>query len=207
MKNLIIIGASALGREVASWAKDANPNLVVKGFLDSRADILDEYDDYPSIVSDVENYVIQPDDVFICCLGEPYVRKKYIDIIKNKGGSFVSLIHPSAFLGKNTTIGIGTIIQPRVVITSDVQIGNYCVIGINSTISHDSVIKNFVTVSPGCDVAGWCHLYDFTFMGIHSCLIPHVVLGQTEGVFVAAGAVVTKSFSAGRIMGVPAKNK
>ena len=41
MKHLVIIGASALGREVCSYA--AVCGIKVKGFLDSRANVLDDY--------------------------------------------------------------------------------------------------------------------------------------------------------------------
>lgn len=207
MKNLIIIGASALGREVASWAENACSYVKVKGFLDSRTDILNTYKNYPPILDSVENYQPKKNDVFICALGEPEMRQKYVTLIENKDGIFISLIHPKAYIGKNVTIGSGTIIRPNVILTTDIIIGNHCVIGVNSSIGHDCILDDFVTISPGCDIAGWCHIHSNAFLGVHSAVIPHVELGGGGGTYVAAGAIVTRSYALGRLMGIPAKIK
>ena len=207
MKNLIIIGVSALGREISSWAEQYNPVLKIKGFLDDRKNVLDGYSGYPTIIDKPETYQIQKNDVFICAVGEPLKRQKYVSIIEKKGGEFVSLIHPTAIVGKNTFIDKGCLIRPQAIIGTDVRIGKNCIIGSNSNVSHDSILEDFITISPGCDIAGWCHIHSNTFLGIHSAIIPHVELGEKGAVYVAAGAVVTRSFTIGRLMGIPAKIK
>ena len=90
MKNLVIIGASALAREVAEMLLDIKSDVKLKGFLDSRKNILDSFSGLPPIIGDAETYEIQPDDVFVCALGEPEMRKKYVDMISARGGKFIS---------------------------------------------------------------------------------------------------------------------
>lgn len=203
MKHLVIIGASALGREVCSYA--AVCGIKVKGFLDSRANVLDDYKNYPPILSPVEDYEIAPDDIFVCAIGDSAPRKQYVDLIKRKGGEFASIVHPSAIVGLNVRIGIGCVIRPFAVIGNDARIGNHVIIGTQSLVAHDCKIGNWATVSPGCHIAGWCTVGEGVFVGIHAALVPHSTLGN--GVFVAAGAVVTKSVESGRVMGVPAVKK
>ena len=107
MKDLLIIGARCFGREVYDLAMDcidAGADFVVKGFLDDKKDALDGLGEYPPIVSSVEDYEIQPDDVFICGLGTPEWRKVYTEKILAKGGVFISLISPVVFLSSFSSL-------------------------------------------------------------------------------------------------------
>ena len=200
MKNLIIIGASAMGREAFSYARECG--IKVKGFLDSRTGILDRFPGYARILSSVEAYEPAGDDVFVCAVGAPDVRLGYVAEIEAKGGRFVSLVHPSAFIGANVKIGSGSIICPHAVITNDVQLGEHVIVNVASSVSHDCSLGEGTTVSPGVTIAGRVSLGREVFVGVGAKILPDVRLG--DGVFVAAGAVVTRSFEAGRVIGVPA---
>ena len=73
MKQLLIIGARGFGREVYNLflaCKAAGLEMCCKGFLDDKKDALDGYKNYPPIISSVEDYIIQEDDVFICAFFE-----------------------------------------------------------------------------------------------------------------------------------------
>ena len=207
MKNLVIIGASALAREVAEMMLDIKSDVKLKGFLDSRKNIMDGFENFPPIIGDAETYEIQPDDVFVCALGEPEMRKKYVDMILKRGGKFISVIHPRAYIAPSVTIGVGCIIAPNTSISSNTKIGEHVYVGLNSAVCHDCIIGDFVSVSPGATVPGWCTIHQCCFLGVNATLIPHTELGADSPVYVAAGAVVTKSFPSGRIMGVPANLK
>ena len=97
MKNLLIIGARGWGREVYDIATACitdGASFVVKGFLDDKADALNIYKNYPPIIGPVESYEIQRDDVFVCALGDVFYKEQYVKLILDKGGTFISLIHP-----------------------------------------------------------------------------------------------------------------
>lgn len=202
-KNLLIVGAGLMGREVATWARESG--FSVKGFLDSRTHILDGFKDYPPILSSVDDYLLQEDDVFVCAIGEPAVRKEYVERVLRKGGEFVSIVHPLSYVGQNTKIGKGCIVGPHATLTNDIAIADHVIINVNSSVSHDCQIGDFVTICPGCHIAGVCKIATGSFLGVHSALIPHITLGDGVGVYVAAGAVVTRSTNSSRIMGVPAR--
>lgn len=203
MKNLVIIGASAMGRETHAYAKDCGIN--VKGFLDSRQSILDGYDGYPPILCPLEDYQPCKDDVFVCAVGDPQQKRKYCTDIVAKGGGFISIIHPRAYVAPNVKIGEGCIVCPNASITTDVRIGSHVILNVNSSVNHDCTVGDYATISPGCNVAGWCSIGDSVFLGLNSACIPHVKLG--DDVFVAAGALVISNVVAGRVMGVPARIK
>lgn len=208
MKNLVIIGAGPMGREACHYARECGTGLAVKGFLDTRANLLDGFAGYPPVLGDVAGYAPEENDVFVCAVGDPAAKMRYAEEIAGKGGKFVSLVHPKAYVGMNTSIGEGSIIAPGAVITTDAAIGKHVIVNVGSTISHDCAIGDGTTISPGCHIAGNCSLGPGTFLGTGANLIPHVKLGGgAEPVYVAAGATVVKSFETGLLMGVPAKPK
>ena len=205
MKSLVIVGASALGREYFSYVCDACPSMKVRGFLDSRPDVLDGFAGYPPVLGPAEGYRPQDDDVFLVAVGDSAARRAYAERIAAAGGKFHTLVHPTVVVGRNVRIGEGSVVRPMAVIGSDATIGRHVIVGTQSLLAHDCVMDDFTTISPGCHVAGRCHFHECTFMGIHGGAVPDVELGGEGPVFVAAGAVVTHSFASGKLRGVPAK--
>lgn len=203
MEHLIIIGARAMGREACSYAQDCG--FEVKCFLDSEAGMLDLFDGYPPISGPVEAYEIAVDDVFVCALGDPDMKRRYASIIAARGGRFVSVVHPTAYIGRNVAIGDGCIVCPGAVVTNETVLGNHVIVNVGATINHDNRIGDYATICPGCHLAGRVQVGESVFLGTGVTIIPDVQLGA--GVFVAAGATVTKSFMSGRLMGVPARIK
>jgi len=200
-ERLIIIGASALGREVCTYARECG--MVVKGFLDSRASLLDGYEGYPPILGTAETWTPSEGEMYVCACGEPEIKRRYAAMLP--GVDWATIIHPAAYVGAHVEIGPGSIIRPFATIGNDTVIGSHVVLGPHSHTAHDCRIGDYVSVSPGCTIAGWCDIGACSFLGVNSAVVPHVTLGSREGVFVAAGAVVVSSFESGRLMGVPAK--
>lgn len=205
MKNLLIVGAGPMGRVAFAYAKDVG--ISVKGFLDSRPGVLEGFNGYPPIISALDEYQMEEGDVFVVALGEPGEKRRYVDQIAEKGGKFCTIIHPSAYVGMNVEIGEGTIVAPNASLTNDVKIGRHVLVGLNAVVSHDSLVGDFVSISPGCRITGGCKIGAGSFLGVQSAVIPHCELGLDSPVYVAAGAIVTKSFPSGRLMGVPAIRK
>lgn len=207
MKNLIIIGARGWGREVFDIALACINNgaeLSVKGFLDDKSDALSGYDNYPPILGSVETYEIQFDDVFICALGDVYYKKHYVQIILNKGGEFINLIHPTAIFGSNAQIGKGCIVGAWSNISCDTQLGDFVTFSIKAGIGHDSKIGNYTHVGGFTNISGFVVIGDN--VTIHPCcnVIPHRKIG--DDAIIGTGSVVLNNVKAGvTIFGNPAK--
>jgi hypothetical protein len=72
MKNLIIIGARGFGREIFDFAQHClgyNSEFRIKGFLDDNSNVLNDFKNFPAILSSVEDYEVEENDVFISGLG------------------------------------------------------------------------------------------------------------------------------------------
>ncbi len=206
MKQLLIIGARGLGREVYDMAMDcieAGADFEIKGFLDDKKDALDGFSDYPPIISSVEEYQVQTDDVFACALGSPEWRMHYVKLILEKGGRFITLISPKAIIRRNCHIGEGCIITNGSNISLDSYVGNYSAI-LDSGVAHDVKIGEYSVLSGKVCVNGGAEIGNGVYLGCGSLIVPHKKVG--DGAFVGIGSVVLTNVKAGaKVFGNPAK--
>lgn len=207
MKKLLIIGARAFGREVYHLAKESKQYMneyEIKGFLDSKSDALDFFEGYPDILSSVEDYKVQDDDVFICALGDITYKKYYADIILKKGGQFISIIHPTAYVSPTSKIGIGCILSRYVTISCDVKIGDFVTISTHAGIGHDVQVGNWCHIGGYSNLSGGVKLEECVTLHPQANIVPHKVLRNNA--IVGAGSVVLNNVKAGTtVFGNPAK--
>lgn len=207
MKNLVIVGAGGCGREVLQWAKDINEvenKWNIKGFIDDDLDALNGKKSTTVVLSKIDEYMIESEDEFICCIGNSAVRKKVMDRLRVKGAKFTILIHPSAVVAENSIIGEGTIIYPYAIISDNTIIGEGCIVNMYSSIAHDSELGEYCTISAHCDITGMCKLGERVFMGTTSNVVPGSRIG--DDVYICAGSTVMSKVRNGmKVLGNPAK--
>ena len=207
MKHLLIIGARGWGREVYDIAVaciKAGADFDVKGFLDDKADALDGYDNYPSIIGPVESYEIQKDEVFICALGDVNYKKQYAQIILDKGGEFISLVHPTAVIGQNAKLGRGCVIGAFANLSNDTQIGNFVTISIRAGMGHDSTIGDYTHIGGNCAISGFVTIGELVTMHPGCVMVPHRKIG--DNAIIGTGSVVLSNVKANTtVFGNPAK--
>ena len=153
MKKLIIIGAGGMGRQVSLFAKACTgyqKEYVIKGFLDDNPNAMVGFEEFPPLLGSVDNYEIQPDDIFFNSIGDVAAKKKCITKILDRGGEFITLIHPTAIISEGTKIGCGCMISCRAGIGTETEIGDFCLIQDNAIIGHDVKVGNFCRID--CNV-------------------------------------------------------
>lgn len=207
MKNIIIIGARAFGRSVCRQIMNhlcVEDDFFVKGFLDDDSSILNGYDNYPPILSNVENYEVQTNDYFICALGNPIFRKKYVEIIISKGGTFTTCISKTATVLDKSNIGEGVIIGPYCFVDIDVVIEDYCSLLSYCSVTHDCHIGKYCEIEPYAAVAGGVILSNCVTLHTRSFIAPKIHIGENS--IIGAGSVVLRNVESNCIMfGNPAR--
>jgi len=207
MKELLIIGARGFGRETYNMALESvgyGTEFIVKGFLDDNSDALNSYQGYPAILCSVEEYNICTDDVFICALGDPYYKRKYVEMMASKGGTFINIIHRTAIIGRNTTMGTGCIISQNVHISCDVSIGNYVTILPKAVVGHDASIKDYCHLGAISFMGGFSKMNEESVLHTSAILLPHkeIDLKAVAG----AGSMVYKNVKSNQtVFGNPAQ--
>lgn len=207
MKHLLIIGARGFGRAVCDLASEMPQYLKefdIKGFLDDKADALEGYQNYPPIVGTVETYEVQPDDVFICALGDVHYKKHYAELILNRGGQFFTVIHPSAHIGRNVQMGKGCIIAGNAWIDSDARLGDFVTIQCGALVGHDVEIGNWSIIDGLCFLGGFVKVEELVSIHTNSSVIPHISIGGGATVNIAS-VVIRNVKPDSVVMGNPAR--
>jgi len=204
MKNLFIIGAGKLGRQIYSFFCQSDLPFKFKGFLDARKDILSGYNYQEQIVSSAEEYIPEENDVFVCAIGDPQIKKEICQRLIDKKAIFINLIHPTAILGKNVKLGIGNIICPYCVLSCDIEVGNHVLIDMHSVIAHDVKIKDYVQIACNTTINGCATINEAARIYSNACVLPNITIEKNATV--GAGSVAIKTVPEGKtIFGVPGR--
>jgi sugar O-acyltransferase (sialic acid O-acetyltransferase NeuD family) len=199
---LIIIGASGHGKVVADIAIKMNKWQSIAFFDDDESIKASMGLKVIGNTTDAYIYIDKAD--FFVAIGNNATREKVQEKLMDEGMSVVSLIHPSAVIGTDVEIGIGTAVMAGVVINSSSKIGKGCIINTSSSLDHDNVIEDYVHISPGVNLAGTVKIGKGSWIGIGSVVSNNVNL--CSGCKVGAGAVVVKDITeSGTYVGVPVR--
>ena len=209
MKKIAIYGAGGFGREMAVMIRQINQeksewNLI--GFFDDGIKSGTIVDDL-KVLGNIGSLSSITEPLNICiAIAEPKIRFEIVEKISNKSFSFPVLKHPNALTGsENNSFGRGCIVTAGVILTTGIELGEFSIVNLSTTIGHDVTIGNFCTVMPGCSISGNVSIGRQTVLGTGSRIIQGITIG--ENCFIGAGSVVTKSFTnSKKIMGVPARS-
>jgi len=207
MKRLVIVGAGGYGREMYGAALGAvgyGTDFDVRGYLDARADALDGFAGYPPVLGSPESYVPQASDVFVTALGSIESRRKCVALVEAHGGRFVSVIHRTAILGPNVTVGEGSFVAPNAVLTADVRVGRHAAVFHNASVGHDSVLEDFTHVYAQCSLGGSVRIGEGAVVYPGSVVAPRRTVGRNA--VVGAGSTVILNVPSGvSVFGSPAR--
>lgn len=207
MRDLYIIGAGGFGREVA-WLVErinaATPTWNLKGFIDDDESRWGSVEDEYPVLGGCE-YLKGLGEVYaVCAVGAAKVRKRIVEKFAGSQVKFATLIDPSVLVSKRVTIGEGTIICAGTIITVDIKIGNHVIINLDCTIGHDDIIEDFVTIYPSVNVSGNVVLGECSEFGTGMQIIQGKKIAPNT--IIGAGTVVVKDIEeSGTYVGVPAK--
>ena len=209
MKHLVIIGAGEFGRELYWHIQDSrgfSTEFDVKGYIDDAyhpGDAVDLKLQKP-LLSSVDDYEIEEDDVFICAIGSGKGRESTATRIEQRGGKFISVIHKTSLIHGTVKIGDGVFIGPYTVIGDNAVLKNHVMLNTHSAIGHDAVIEEYACVMSFVDITGCCHIGKKVFLASGCRMTPSTNIG--DGAYVGIGSVVLRRVKAGtKVFGNPAK--
>lgn len=156
MSSLVILGAAGLAKEFYYYAKRAKPEIsnfiFVNDLNDGQTSINIDGKIYPVI----KDWNFDEKYKFIVAVGNPKIK----EILVNKAISVgltpsETIIDPSAIVLMGTqNIGMGGMISPGCIVTSNITLGNYVTLNLNTTVGHDTSIGDFCTTNPGVHISG-----------------------------------------------------
>lgn len=206
MKNLIILGAGGMGREVywlARRCKGYGTEYMIKGFLDFNDPNWDTTV-YPPILGVETSYQIDTDDVFICSVGDVKLKKKICETIIKKRGAFINLIDPNSYIGPTAKIGNGCLVFHDAHIGSEAEVGDFVMLQSFAALGHDVKVGDFSRIDPKVSCVGGAFIGNS--VTLHTmCVINQKVIIEDYAVIGAMSFVIRKVKQGKTVFGIPAK--
>ena len=189
MKKLVIFPFNGNGIEALDCIDETEYDFL--GFVD---DDLSKRSSHYTILR--RNFIEKHPDVFVLAVPGSSVsylnRKEIISCLPlSSPERFVSIQHPTAFVGKNVKIGLNCLIMAGVVVTSNAQIKDHVCILPNSVIHHDSIIGEYTLVGSNVVVAGGTYIGKNCYVGSGSSIMNDLSIG--DGSLVGMGSNVIRN--------------
>jgi len=109
-------------------------------------------------------------------LGQPLLKMQWASQFPNH--SYVTIVHPRAYVDTSCTFGEGSFVGALAVIDAAVSIGAHSIVEVHSMIGHDVVVGSFTLIGGMAAIAGASRIGDGVVMGTHSSTAPKVCLGN-----------------------------
>ena len=201
---MLIYGTGGHALEILDELKELNvPKVCFFNDLDEK---LDEYYGHQVLhtLPAVKEYLT---DIFpfVIGIGSPNLRCAKQQEMEGFGGTPTSVISSKLDLGAyNLHLGKGLNLMSGVQISSDVRIGDGCLINRNANIHHGVRIGDFCEIAPNAILLGNVEIGHQTFIGAGAIVLPGIKIGNN--CVIGAGSIVTKDFANNSIVkGNPAK--
>ena len=188
MENIIVAGSSGHAKVVIDIIEKEGKFTIVglidtykeKGTLLYGYEIIGTESDLPSLV------VRCSLTGGIVTIGDNWTRKEMVERILADVPDFrfVSAIHPSAQLGRGVRIGNGTVVMGGVIVNSDTEIGEHCILNTSSSVDHDSFMDDFSSLAPKVSTGGNVKIGAFSAI----CLGANINNGITIGEHTVIGS-------------------
>ena len=195
-KKIAIYGKSGHGKVLEQIALASGYETVI--WIDDRAS---------TETISFEHFLAQhPETPVALGIGSNQARQKVYDKLKHAHVEVTTLIHPSAVIAADVTIGEGSVIMPLAVVNAAARIGIAAIINTHSCVEHECRIAAFVHLSPHVALGGNVTVGPLTHVGIGSSVIQNITIGSDT--VIAAGSTVIQDLPE-RVMaaGTPARIK
>ncbi|WP_278491464.1 sugar O-acyltransferase [Acinetobacter gyllenbergii] len=208
MKKLAIIGSGGFAKELLDLAIDQGYEQIC--FLERNPKDRDSVLGFPILPESAIPTLT--DTMYAIGVADPKIRKRiyetYPELI------YPNLIHSQSSLGYGIREMLeqskGVVVAAGARITNSCRFGHFIIVSFNSTIGHDCILENYVSVMPGVNISGCIHLKQGAFVGTNATILPGKSPEQLkylgENSVIGAGAVVVKHTQQDKTyIGAPAK--
>lgn len=158
---------------------DDAPNKIDNEKIFSFEDVISKYSS-----KDIE---------FMVGLGEPVIREKIYNKVKDKGYSFAILVHPSASVAESAVLEEGTMVSYNAFVSIKAHLHTNTLIQPMASVHHECKIGRNSVVSASAVMGGNSSLGYNSFIGLGASVKQGISVGN--GSVVGMGTVVIKAVS------------
>lgn len=201
-----LLGAGGFARELESWLSNTifSKNYELKGFIDDNRNALAEYDNKFEVLDAFFEGSLWKGKNVLLGIAESKIKEKAYKVLVNNECKILSFQHTFAVVGNNSSLGLGYVISPFVVVSCNVKIGICVTINSGSQIGHDVIVGDFSSIMANVDIGGGAQIGKNVFIGSNAVILPRVKIPDNS--IIGAGSVVIRSIKvSGSYFGNPAK--
>jgi sugar O-acyltransferase (sialic acid O-acetyltransferase NeuD family) len=211
MKEIYIIGASGLAREVGTYIINLQSSFEIAGFVDRNIE------EYKTLCIKSREYEVIDESVFlskiqkegqcpnvVIAVGNPDARvaivKKYL-----KSCSFPNIIHQSVlFQDDNINLGKGNLFAPNCIVHTNVTIGDFNYFNCGVTVGHDVRIGDCNLLNSKASISGSIHIGNENLIGANASVMQGIQIGNNN--VIGMGSALTNNITNNNtLVGVPAR--
>ena len=198
MKNIVIVGAGELGKEVVWLIEDINrrtPEYLILGFVDDTREKLGaEFYGYKVLgpIEKLEEISKRAPISAVIAIQGGSARKRIVEE-HSTFQNWESIVHPTAVVASTSPLGKGSVVFPQVTISVDTKLGDFGLYYIHSTICNDCTIGDYVSIMSGVSISERVTIGEECFLSAGCTVYPDKCLGRK--VEVGVEATVSKNYS------------
>lgn len=186
-KKLIIIGAGGFAKSILDSLDYTKIEII--GFIDQYKQGF--HQGYPIITDKIENLKDAGCYHFFIAVGEPIIRRNYLDEIRQLNLKQINIIDPTALISCQVELGQGIYIGKMCIVNRDVKIDDCVVINTRSLIEHGNRIGTCTNISTNVVLNGDVIVGEQTFVG--SCTVVNGQISIGSHSIVGSGSVVIRN--------------
>lgn len=202
----MIWGASGHARVVADAAR-LTGSITLAGFLDDEPSRKGEVFAQATVLGGrgiLDELPAKGIGFLHVAIGHCPARMRLGEIAVGHGIQLFTIIHPSAVVAEDASIGVGSFLAAGAIVNSGAQVGHSVILNTASSVDHECMIGDGAHVGPGAHLGGRAQVGRGAWIGIGATLLDSVRVG--EGAIIGGGSVVVHDIPDGVVAyGVPAR--
>lgn len=130
--------AESLGYEDVAFLDDNSPEAIGK-------------------ISEIEKFTDQYGCAFVG-IGNNKFRGELLEKLQKCGYTVPILIHPTAYISKTATIGVGTIVEPKAIVNANTVVQQGCIVSVGAIVDHDVIVEKYSHINAGAICKAGSHI-------------------------------------------------
>jgi sugar O-acyltransferase (sialic acid O-acetyltransferase NeuD family) len=201
----VLIGGGGHARSVAEAIRAAG-NLELVGVTDVAGDTGElPHLGSDDVLPDLLGRGVTAAVMGVGGVGDNRLRARLFDHARELGFALPSVVHPSAAVASDASLGDGTVVLAGAVVGAGALVGHDVIVNSGAVVEHDCVVGDHVHLATGALLGGSVRIGAGAHVGLGAAVLQGIAVGSRA--IVGAGAVVVGDVPEGvTVMGVPARS-